>query len=186
MLKLSLIGRLKGLARDRRGVSAVEFALIAPVMITLYLGVAEISEGVTADRKVSIAAAAIANLSAQVTSISSTDMTNILDATSAVIKPFDASKLTIKLSCIAIDANKNAKVKWSAARNGSARSVGTFTFDAANAALAVANSYLLLGEVTYTYTPTVGHTITGSITLNDKMFMSPRITAPSYAGTACT
>lgn len=186
MLKRSLIGRLTRLARDRRGVSAVEFALIAPMMITLYLGVAEISEGVTADRKVSIAAAAVANLATQATTISASEMTDILDAASAVIKPFDASKLKITVSCIAIDANKSAKVKWSVTRNGTARSVGTYTFDAANAALAVANSYLLLGEASYTYTPTVGHTITGSITLNDKMFMSPRISAPSYASTACT
>ena len=42
--------------RDRRGVSAVEFAFMAPVMIGLYLGCAEISDGVAADRKVSLTA----------------------------------------------------------------------------------------------------------------------------------
>ncbi len=48
------------------------------------------------------------------------------------------------------------------------------------------NSWLLLSEVTYAYKPTVGYTITGTLTLSDKMFMSPRITAPSYGAVTCT
>ena len=44
-------------ARDQRGVSAVEFALVAPLMITLYLGCVEISQGVGVDRKVTLTAA---------------------------------------------------------------------------------------------------------------------------------
>ena len=54
-----ILGRFAG---DRRGVSAVEFALLAPLMITLYVGCAEVSDGVGADRKVSLTAAALANL----------------------------------------------------------------------------------------------------------------------------
>ena len=73
---------LRAFARDQRGVSAVEFALLAPMMIGLYLGCVEISDGVGADRKVSLTAAALANLSAQVSTISTSDMTNILDASS--------------------------------------------------------------------------------------------------------
>ena len=40
-------------------------------------------------------------------------MTNILDASSAIIAPYDAGKLKMTVSCLSIDANKNAKVKWS-------------------------------------------------------------------------
>ena len=170
------------MTRDQRGVSAVEFALLAPVMIGLYLGCVEISQGVAADRKVSMTAAALANLTAQVTTISSTDMTNILDASSAIIVPYSASLLKMTLTCLKIDANKNVTVKWSVTRGGTANS-GTMTIPAA---LAVANSWLILAETSYAYTPTVGYTISGTLTLSDKMYMSPRISAPTYAGTACT
>ena len=44
--------RFLGLARDQRGISVVEFALLLPLMVTLYLGVVEISQGISADRKV--------------------------------------------------------------------------------------------------------------------------------------
>lgn len=172
-----ILGRF---SRDLRGVSAVEFALLAPLMITLYVGCAEVSDGVAADRKVSLTAAALANLSSQVTTISSTDMTNILDASSAIIAPYSTTQLQITLSCINIDANKNATVKWSVTRGGTVHS-GSITIPSA---LAVANSQLLFGEASYQYKPSVGYTVTGTLNLSDRMYMSPRITAPSYPDAA--
>ena len=168
-------------ARDRRGVSAVEFALVAPLLIALYLGCVEISDGVSADRKVTLTAAALANLSAQVTTITTADMTNILDASSAIIAPYSTSNLAITVSCLSIDKDKNATVKWSATRNGTARAKGSpYTFDSTALALDVANSQLILAEVTYAYTPIFGYTITGTLNLSDHMFMSPRISPPTY------
>ena len=125
MLKTSKLGRLSRFARDRRGVSAVEFAIIAPVMIGLYLGCVEISDGVAADRKVNLVVDALANLPAQVTTITTRQMTNILDASSAIIAPFSASNLQMTLSCIKIDSTGVAKVEWSQTRNGTARSAGS-------------------------------------------------------------
>jgi Flp pilus assembly protein TadG len=58
----SFLGRLHIFSDDKRGVSAVEFALLAPFMIGLYLGGVEISDGIGIDRKVTLAAGAIANL----------------------------------------------------------------------------------------------------------------------------
>jgi Flp pilus assembly protein TadG len=168
-------------ARDRRGVSAIEFALLAPVMIALYLGCVEVSDGVSTDRKVTLTAAALANLASQATTISTSDMTNILDASLAIILPYDATKLKITVSCINIDANKNATVKWSVTRGGSVRS-GSITIPNA---LKVASSQLVFAEASYAYTPTVGYTITGTLNLADQMYMSPRITAPVYNSIAC-
>jgi Flp pilus assembly protein TadG len=173
---------LRRFGRDRRGVSAVEFALLAPVMIGLYFGVVETSEGVSADRKVSLVTGALANLTSQVATISSSDMTNILDASSAVIAPYDKTKLKVTITCISISASKVATVKWSVTRNGAANS-GTVTLPTA---LAVASSQIILAEASYAYTPTVGYNITGTINLSDKMYMAPRITAPTYGTTACT
>ncbi len=152
------------------------------MMIGLYLGCVEISQGVAADRKVSLGSAALANLSAQVSTISTSDMTNILDASSAIIQPYNASLLKMTITCLKIDANKNVSVKWSVTRGGTANS-GTMTIPSA---LAVANSYLILSQASYAYTPTVGYTITGTLTLSDQMYMSPRITPPTYGTTTCT
>ena len=173
---------LRRYARDQRGVSAVEFALLAPLMIGLYLGCAEISDGVAADRKVSLIAATLANLSSQVSTITTSEMTNILDASTAIVAPYTASKLKMSVTCLNIGANGQATVKWSVTRNGTVKS-GVMAIPAA---LAVPNSQLVYAEASYAYTPTVGYTITGTLTLSDQMYMAPRITAPTYGSTACT
>ena len=178
----NMISLLRRLARDRRGVSAVEFALLAPVMITLLVCTAEMSEGVGADRKVSLVTAALANLTAQSTTLSSTQMTNILDASSSIISPYSASLLAMTVTCLNIDANKTVTVKWSVTRGGTANT-GTMTIPSA---LAVANSQLIYSQVSYAFTPNLGGRITGTLTLSDKMYMSPRISAPTYGTTACT
>lgn len=176
--------RIRNFSRDRGGVSAVEFALLAPLMIGLYMGGVEISDGIGVDRKVTLTAGAIANLAAQVSTISTSDMTDLLKAGSSVIAPYSSTPLKITISCLSIDSNKVAKVKWSETKNGTKR--GTNSTVTLPSALAVANTQLLFSEVSYAYSPVFGRVITGTMTLSDTMYMSPRISAPVYGTTACT
>jgi Flp pilus assembly protein TadG len=177
----SMLQAFRRFKRNRRGVSAVEFAFIAPLMIGLYLGCVEISDGVGADRKVSLTAGALANLPAQVATITIAEMTNILDASSAIITPYATGNLKMTISCLSIDANKNVKVKWSVTRNGTAEA-GTMTIPPA---LQVPGA-LIYSEVSYACTPVVGYTISGTLTLSDHMYMSPRAQPLSYNGIACS
>ena len=110
--------RISWLRRDQRGVSAVEFAMLLPLMITLYIGVIEISQGVAIQRKVTLVARTVADLASQVTSINNTDMTNLGTAALAVIAPYDGSPLKVTVSAVNIDANGIAKVAWSDSING--------------------------------------------------------------------
>ena len=43
-------------------------------------------------------------------------------------------------------------------------------------ATATAACTLIWGEATYDYKPTIGYVITGTLTLNDVIFMKPRLT----------
>jgi Flp pilus assembly protein TadG len=174
---------LRRLARDRRGVSAVEFALVAPMMIALYFGCVEIADGIAVDRKVSLAAAALANLPAQVSTITADEMNNILDASTAILAPYSPGPLKMTVSCLKIDANQNVTVKWTVTRNGTPLTGDAVTLDNA---LKVANSELIYAQVSYDYTPIIGAAMTGMITLSDKMYMAPRVTAPKYVAAGCT
>jgi Flp pilus assembly protein TadG len=165
--------RLSALRRDQRGISAVEFAMVLPLMITLYLGVVEISQGVAAQRKTTLTARTIADIASQYTNIKNDDMTNMLKAASAVIAPFSTSQLKVTVSAINIDANGIAKVAWSDTLNGTARAVdSTVTIPGA---LMVANTQLIWSEVTYTYTPNIGSVFISTLNLFDQIYMRPRL-----------
>src|SRR3981081_4715002 len=95
---------LCGFLADKRGVSAVEFAMLLPLMLTLYLGGVEVSQGVAVDRKVTLTARSGADLAAQATSLNTSQMTDVLDAASAVAAPFPVGSLKVTVSQVKIDA----------------------------------------------------------------------------------
>jgi Flp pilus assembly protein TadG len=171
-----LMTALRRFVRERRGVSAVEFALILPIMITLFVGGQEVTQGITIKRKVTIATRTIADLVSQSTTVSDTDLVAIFDATSTVLAPFAAGNLKMIISNIYIDDNNNATVVWSAAHNGAtARSAGQ-SVTLPTGLNQFKKTSLLWAETEYTYTPTIGYVISGAIDLKDKLYLRPRLT----------
>lgn len=173
---------LRRFLRDKRGVSAVEFAMLLPLMVTLYLGGVEVSSAIAVDRKVTQVARTLGDLVSQSTSVNATDMTNILNAASSVVQPYSPSLIQVTVSRVDIDANQIAKVVWSKTLNGTARAPNSVvTLDNA---LKTANTSLIWAETQYTYTPTIGYVITGPLTLRDQIYMRPRL-SDTVACNAC-
>lgn len=171
----TFVRKFRGLAGDERGVSAVEFAMMLPLMLTLYLGAVELSQGVGADRKVTLTARTVADLVSQTASINNSDMTNSLNAASAVMAPYPISNLKVTVSSVKIDATGKATVEWSDTLNGAARAVNsTVTLPSA---LLVPNTWLIWSEVQYSYKPTIGYVVSGTLNLKDQSFMAPRLSA---------
>jgi Flp pilus assembly protein TadG len=157
---------------ERRGVSAVEFAILLPVMMTLYLGSVEASQGIATQRKITLTAYALTDVSSQYTDITNADMSNILAAGSAIIAPYSAVNLQEVISELSINAQGQASVVWSDSLGGEALSVGQVV--SIPASLAVPNTYLVLAKVQYNYNPTYGYVMTGTLTLSDESYMQPR------------
>ena len=158
---------------DKRGVSAVEFAMLLPLMLTLYIGGVEVSSAIAVDRKVTLVARTLGDLVAQSTSLNATDMTNILNAATTVIQPYSDSLVKITVSRVDVDAQGAAKVIWSKTKNGTARAANSGV--TLPAALNTANTSLVWAESEYAYTPAIGYVITGTMTLKDQIYMRPRL-----------
>jgi Flp pilus assembly protein TadG len=173
--------RLARFLDDRRAVTAVEFAILMPLLLTLYIGSAEVMQGISIKHKVTLTAHAVADLSTQFTAITDSDMSNIFNAASAIIAPYATSGLQATVSEIAIDGQGNATVAWSNSLNGTALTVGQSV--TVPSALAQPNSYLILGQAQYAYNPTYGIVLTNTLTLSDQIFLLPRQSA-SIARTA--
>ena len=91
MQKMSLRIRslIAGFARNDRGSAAVEFAVIVPIMLTLFFGVVEFSSGIAVDRKVTLVARTMSDLTSQSTTVTDTDLANFTTTGKAIMTPYD-------------------------------------------------------------------------------------------------
>src|SRR6202048_226029 len=155
------LSRIQDVYRDRRGVSAVEFATVLPFMLIAYLGSVEGGNGINAKVRVAQTTRTVADLATQYFTIKNADMTGILSASSAVMAPYSTSPLVITLSEVTTDASGNATVTWSDSLNGTARPVGqTVTLPTAIRTPSVS---FIWAEVTYAYRPNLGYVMTGTL-----------------------
>ena len=88
--RLANMVRLRGFLADKRGVSAVEFALIAPILIMIYLALAELTLGMMASRRTSHLAATIGDLAAQSENLTDANITDLWSIGTSMMQPFSA------------------------------------------------------------------------------------------------
>jgi Flp pilus assembly protein TadG len=178
MIRSTTKSLLRSFRRDQRGMSAVEFALLAPLMVTLYLSGAELSQAIGIDRKTTLVARAVADLVAQGTTITDAEMTNILNAGKSVAAPYSSSELKIWVASVKIDADKNATIQWSKPTDNTTTcdtSPPTSVTLPSDSALLAPNTYLIWAKAMYCYKPAIGYMITGTLKLKDEIYMRPRL-----------
>jgi Flp pilus assembly protein TadG len=188
-----------GLVADCRGVAATEFVMIVPLMLVMFFGTVEFSSGVAVDRKVTLVARTLSDLTSQSTTVTDTDLQNFFAASAAVLTPYTVVPVQPTLSEIYVDATKNAKIQWSKAATvamvgGSPRATLTTSSHSQGetvsipAALQVPGTYLIWSEVKYTYTPAVGYVMAKTgVNLSDLTYTRPRQSAcVMYKTAACT
>lgn len=171
---------------DRRGFAAIEFALIVPLMLVTFFGTIEISSGVAVDRKVTLLARTISDLTSQSTSVTDTDITNFFAVGDAVMTPFSPTPIVATITELYVDPTTLlGRVQWS--KGDAARSRGsTMTLPSG---LRTAGSYVIFSEVSYLYTPSVGYVMgRAGVTLSDQTYTRPRqSTCVFYSpSTSCT
>jgi Flp pilus assembly protein TadG len=112
--------RFARLVRDRRGASAIEFAFLAPVLISIYVSSFEITEGYNTAGKVLKAAGAVADIVARQDGVTKSFLNEMVDTAEATIAPHSTDGLTLKITGVTIDSAGNAKVLWSWDQDGHA------------------------------------------------------------------
>jgi Flp pilus assembly protein TadG len=188
----SLVRNWLRMLADRRGLAATEFAFIMPVMLVMFFGTVEFSSGVAVDRKVTLLARTLSDLTSQLTSVTDTQIANFFLASNWIMwpyttttpNPYPVSPLSGTITELYVDPNTlQARVQWS---KGSAPRAISSTV-AIPSALAVGNSYLIFSEVSYQYVPTVGYVMAkAGITLSDFAYTRPRqSTCVLYGTTNC-
>jgi Flp pilus assembly protein TadG len=189
------------LLRDNKAIAATEFAVIVPIMLVMFFGTVELSSGVAVDRKVTLMARTLSDLTSQSTSVADSDMTNFFAAAGAIMTPYAITPVQPVISEIYIDNAGKAWIQWSKAAtialvNGapvatlvaSPRKPGD-QITTVPAALAIPQTYLIWGEMSYLYVPSIGYVMSkAGVTLSDTAYTRPRQSSCVFysPATACT
>ena len=178
--------------RDRRGVAAIEFALVVPLMLVMYLGTIEISAAVSVNRKVSRIAATVADLVTQQTEVKKADLEGIMQIGEALLFPYTSDKPVITITAINVDSAypQGGHLAWARRDNkGSFDDAGMTK--GANAwvpeNLRIDGTFLVRVDASLDYIPIVhwliGDTVgkmkngVGVIEMHERYFLRPRLGA---------
>lgn len=174
-------------AVSTRGVAAIEFAMILPVLMILLLATVDAGRAIAIYMKVRAATYSLASITNQYTTIQSSDMTSILGAASVVLAPYPSSPAAVTISQLSLNSSGQATVNWSATQGGTALTTGAS--ENVPSGFATPNSYIILAKVSYTYTPLFLYFVTSSFTLSDSLYVTPRssscIVYAPITGTSC-
>lgn len=164
------------------GLAAVEFAFLAPVMIAMFFGMVELSQGLSARADVNNVASTTADLVAQASAVSSTDMQNVFAASSAILYPNSLTdskgKPILKIvvtSVVDSGSTTSGKVAWSQSSTGAAADArATGSSVTVPTGLIASGGSVILTEVSYIYSSATSQTITGPITMTSTFYAKPR------------
>lgn len=181
MAKSTLLSRLnprlkwrgiRGLRYNEQGISAVEFALIAPLLIILYLGAIELSLLMEVDRRVTQTSASLGDLTARLSTVTDSDMEEMFAAAKVLMEPYDATSAEMRISSIVDNGDGIPKVDWSDAHNVSPYTEGaTVTLPSG---IMPSPGSIIMAEVSFEYTSEFGYIVSTSKTISDKFYLRPR------------
>lgn len=117
-LSARLSERLGHFRRENRGAAAIEFAMLAPIMVGLFIGSVEFSQALTIDRRVTQAASSVADLVAQTDKLTNTDLDDMYELVKRLMAPYAWSPLKLSVTSVKKVNSNSPVVVWNYARAG--------------------------------------------------------------------
>ena len=181
MAKKSLLSRLnprlkwrgvRGIRYNEKGVSAVEFALIAPILILLYLGAVELSLLMRVDRRVTSTSSSLGDLTARLAKVTDDDMREMFAAADVMMQPYSARTARMRITSIVDNGDGDARVAWSDAYLMPPYSKGTIL--SVPEGIISSPGSVIFSEVEYNYDGALGGFLTNDKKLRSQFYLRPR------------
>ncbi len=111
--------RVKRFGKDKRGIAALEFALLLPTVVLMFFSVVELSDSLTANRKVSMAASTLADLASREYTITYADAQGMFTAVNNILSPYGINNASFTLMSVVPDPTNNNEpiIDWSLNQN---------------------------------------------------------------------
>jgi Flp pilus assembly protein TadG len=163
---------IQGIWYNEKGVSAVEFALIAPVMMMIYFGCIEVSLLMRADRRVTSTASSLGDLTARLATVSDADMQDLFNAATVLMQPYPAGSARMRITSVVDNGDGQTRVAWSDAFNMTPHAGNTAI--TMPAGLVPSPGSVIVAEVEYDYESSFGLVLKASREVSDTFYLRPR------------
>lgn len=149
---------------DRRGIAAVEFGYIAPILLLLLMGTFEVSRAISIDRRINTVSANASEIVAREENITHADLAKIVEAMKHVMEPYTDDSLVVRLIGVRSSSTNAAdtRVEWSYEYSNGMAASQPLTQCAPYAldnGLVGKNGAVVVAEVGYNYRPVFGEFI---------------------------
>lgn len=178
---VGLRSRLRQFRLAESGVAAVEFALVLPIMLALYIGSVEASAVISMDRKLQSATGALGDLVARSdTTIPAGTLADYFKAAGGIMTPHDPDKLKQVVTQVEVKADGTTSIVWSYEYANGVVSPGTkhvapTSYNLPTAMTNIARGkFVIVAEATYEYPPLYGLTFQQPVNLYRQNFFMPR------------
>lgn len=167
--------RISRFWRDRRGVSAVEFALIAPVLIIFYFGMAEMTQAMLAQRRLSHLTASIGDIVARDQQLTDARRDDLFSVGNVLMSPFPTSTLRLCLVSIVSDANGKDVVAWSEPSNAPVDCPARDAVLDIPVSVLPAGKSVIMSKASYEYDSVFKFMIPQTLTFRRTYYLRPRL-----------
>lgn len=168
-------GLLRRLGNDRRGVTAVEFAMLAPLLILFYFGLAEFCQGFMAQKRMGRTAATVADLVAQADVVNRAEVADIFEVGDLMMRPFPTTPLRQMVTSVTAGTDGVVRVDWSQADGLTPRERDQPVVIPAG--LITAGESLVMTEIQYDYESALGLVLPGLTQFSHNYYLRPRRSA---------
>ncbi len=160
--------------RNVKGMAAIETAFILPTMVVLYFGLVDVTDLMSANRKITITASTLADLVAQAPGeVTKSDLNGFFNAAGPIMDPYPVGDVGLEVYGYEI-VNRSVRMAW---KYNQGRSCGGAPASAAKMkTMMIDNNDLMVARVCYNYKPITGKVIgTASWKLSDVLMLRPRV-----------
>ncbi|MGJ8527496.1 TadE/TadG family type IV pilus assembly protein [Maritalea sp.] len=176
---LSFAFLLNGFRKNDRAVAAVEFALILPVLLFTYIGIAESSRLIIMDRRLAVVAGSVGDLVARADGvINRNTVDDYFEAAEFTMAPYPSADLKQVVTSVDVDDKGVATVEWSRGYNGgTAHAQGATVALPPHMAVQSKEKHLIIGEATTEWRPIIEYVFQSGFTLSKTYYYRPRFDA---------
>lgn len=173
---MKLTRRLRRFGAAKKGLAALEFAIIAPMMIFLLFGSVDLLDMLNVDRRTQNAAASLADIVARDDGVSNQEIQGLWDALDVLMFPDDGATMEVRITSVSIISATNARVVWSEGHGMTPRTANsTVTLPAA---MMTPGTSIIMAETSYDYDSPLGFLIESRVTLEHNAYRRSRLVDP--------